>query len=317
MRITNKSMNINLLRHLNQGLNRYDRLHEQLVSGRRVLLPSDNPATIANIMGLKTSLIETDQYLQGVSDAHSWLDSTDSALDSLTNILHRLRDIVGAGATDSNEETSRFALAKEAEQIFDNVLQLANSTHSGRFIFAGQMTNIKPFQRLSDDPNTDEYFSVEYKGGYIAEDGTDYSSMEVEVAGNAVITINTASAREVDGVVEENLFTPILNLIKEVRDSLLSGDTESLREDSMGHLEQVLDVTLRERAELGAKTNRVELSEERLLDLKLNFNKLLKDVQGVDYAETIMHLKAEEHIYRTALSVGARILQPSLVDFLR
>ena len=40
MRITNKSMNINLLRNLNQGLKRYDRLSEQLVSEEKcIVLP--------------------------------------------------------------------------------------------------------------------------------------------------------------------------------------------------------------------------------------------------------------------------------------
>lgn len=312
MRITNKSMNINLLRNLNYGLRRYDHLQQQLVTGKRVLVPSDNPATISNILGLKSSLIETEQYLQGVSDAQSWLDSTDSTLDSLTSILHRMRDLIGAGATDTQDESARYALAREAEQIFDSVLQLANSTHGGKFLFAGQMTTTEPFQRLSNNPEDDDYFSIVYKGGY-KEGEIDLASIKVEIGVGSELAINIADT--IDG--EEKLFTPILQLIASVKDNLMNDNVEQLRGTNIGELDEVFDNVLRHRAEIGAKMNRVELTEERLLDLRLNFNKLLKDVQGVDYAETIMHLKAEEHIYRTALSVGARILQPSLVDFLR
>ncbi|MFB5029324.1 MAG: flagellar hook-associated protein FlgL, partial [Limnochordia bacterium] len=63
--------------------------------------------------------------------------------------------------------------------------------------------------------------------------------------------------------------------------------------------------------------NRVELARERMLDLQLNLTRILSEEQDLDYAEAIMELKMEEFAYRTALAVGARIIQPSLVDFLR
>lgn len=316
MRITNKSMNINLLRNLNQGLKRYDRLSEQLVSGRKVHRPSDSPATISNIMDLNSSLIETEQYLRGAADAQSWLESTDSALDSLTNVLHRLRDIITMGANDTQDDAARFALAQEAEQLFDSIIQLGNSTHGSKYIFAGQLTTVKPFVRESDDPNSAQYFDVIYQGGYRTATG-DLAKVEFEVSTNSYLTVNVADAEEVGGVVEERLFTPILNLIKEVRENLINNNVTDLSNQNLGELEQTLDRVLRHRADVGARMARADLAEERLQDLRLNFNKLLKNVQGVDYAETIMQLKNEEHIYRTALSVGARILQPSLVDFLR
>ena len=316
MRITNKSMNINLLRNLNQGLKRYDRLSEQLVSGRKVHRPSDSPATISNIMDLNSSLIETEQYLRGAADAQSWLESTDSALDSLTNVLHRLRDIITMGANATQDDAARFALAQEAEQLFDSIIQLGNSTHGSKYIFAGQLTTVKPFVRESDDPNSAQYFDVIYQGGYRTATG-DLAKVEFEVSTNSYLTVNVADAEEVGDVVEERLFTPILNLIKEVRENLINNNVTDLSNQNLGDLEQTLDRVLRHRADVGARMARADLAEERLQDLRLNFNKLLKNVQGVDYAETIMQLKNEEHIYRTALSVGARILQPSLVDFLR
>ncbi len=82
-------------------------------------------------------------------------------------------------------------------------------------------------------------------------------------------------------------------------------------------MDAALDGVLQHVSELGGKQNRVELAQERLLDLQLNLTKILSEEQDLDYAEAIMELKMEEFAYRTALAVGARIIQPSLVDFLR
>lgn len=82
-------------------------------------------------------------------------------------------------------------------------------------------------------------------------------------------------------------------------------------------LDNSLDNVLRKISELGGKQNRVELARERMLDLQLNLTRILSEEQDLDYAEAIMELKMEEFAYRTALAVGARIIQPSLVDFLR
>jgi len=85
----------------------------------------------------------------------------------------------------------------------------------------------------------------------------------------------------------------------------------------VGMLEDALDNVLSNLSHVGAKEKRLELAHERLQDLRLNVINLLAESQDIDYAETIMNLKAEEFVYQTALAVGARIIQPSLVDFLR
>ncbi len=80
-----------------------------------------------------------------------------------------------------------------------------------------------------------------------------------------------------------------------------------------GHLDRVLSV----RADIGAKTNRMELALERTQDNNLSFTKALSNVEDVDLSKTIMLLKNFENVYRASLSMGTKIIQPSLVDFLR
>jgi flagellar hook-associated protein 3 FlgL len=311
-------MTNNLLRNLNGGLGRLDKFQQQLASGKRVLLPSDDPAAVTTIQRLRTSLMETEQYKENVNDAYSWLDSTDTVLESLTSVLHRVREIATYGANGTLDEENRVALSHEVEQIFDNVLQLSNSTHGGKYLFAGQMTTTTPFERVSNDPTSPDYLSVRYLGGYIDQDGTDLASIKTEIGVNSTLTMNIVTqSKTASGEVEEQLFAPILQTLAQVHHSLSTNDSQTLSTTDLEALEKSLDTVLRHRSEIGAKMNRIEMSKERLDDLKVNFTSLLSDAQDVDVAETVMLLKSAENTYRIALSVGARIIQPTLVDFLR
>ena len=63
--------------------------------------------------------------------------------------------------------------------------------------------------------------------------------------------------------------------------------------------------------------NRLELVESRLEDMELNYTELLSENEDVDMARLIIDLKNQENVYRASLAAGARIIQPTLVDFLR
>ena len=77
------------------------------------------------------------------------------------------------------------------------------------------------------------------------------------------------------------------------------------------------ETILSARSEIGAKTNRVELMQDRLSDLNINLTDLQAKTEDADYEEIIMKSKIQENIYNASLSVGAKIISSSLVDFIR
>ncbi|MEW9123762.1 MAG: flagellar hook-associated protein FlgL [Thermotaleaceae bacterium] len=85
----------------------------------------------------------------------------------------------------------------------------------------------------------------------------------------------------------------------------------------LADLDKNMDNILAKLSEIGAKTNRLELDQNRLDDNILNYKTLRSKVEDVDMAEAIMNFSMEENVYRAALSTGARIIQPTLIDFLR
>ncbi len=97
----------------------------------------------------------------------------------------------------------------------------------------------------------------------------------------------------------------------------LNTKDDAVIQDSLGLLDVHLDKVITVMGEIGGKTNRVEFIESRVAENILTFTGLLSGVQDVDMAEAIMFFKNLENIYRASLSVGSKVIQPSLVDFIR
>jgi flagellar hook-associated protein 3 FlgL len=82
-------------------------------------------------------------------------------------------------------------------------------------------------------------------------------------------------------------------------------------------LDSALDVLLQAQADLGARANRVDVLQQRWSEFAVQMRGLLSVREDADMAEVVMELRLRENTYQAALAAGARLLQPSLVDFLR
>lgn len=311
MRVTNKMMNSTLLLNLNRGLSRLERINNQLGTKKKINAPSDDPVKAGLILRTRSSIKETEQYIRNIDAAISWLDASDVVLQDVISVIHRAKELAVNGASTHLDPTARQALADEVAQLHDNLLQLANSTHGGRYIFAGQHTDKKPFDGggVTDGKINDVSFLGE-RGEKLPPGER---SLEFEIAVGVTMAVNVDAFAD-DG--SEILFTPVFQALQQLYGQLVD-HPDYAGAEPIGALDAALDGVLQHVSELGGKQNRVELAQERLLDLQLNLTKILSEEQDLDYAEAIMELKMEEFAYRTALAVGARIIQPSLVDFLR
>jgi flagellar hook-associated protein 3 FlgL len=101
-----------------------------------------------------------------------------------------------------------------------------------------------------------------------------------------------------------------------IEKALSSGDASGL-DGLLSDLDGKMDSMSAERAELGARYNRLELIEDRVGKQEIVSTRILSENEDADLEKVIMDLTAQESIHRAALSVGARIIQPTLMDFLR
>jgi flagellar hook-associated protein 3 FlgL len=104
-----------------------------------------------------------------------------------------------------------------------------------------------------------------------------------------------------------------MNTFRQLLEDGKTEDIGKLMSTIDGHLQQLLAV----RADIGARNSRLDLVNARISENNVTFTRLLSNFQDADMAEVIMYLKNAENVYKSALSVGGRIIQPSLLDFIR
>ncbi len=91
------------------------------------------------------------------------------------------------------------------------------------------------------------------------------------------------------------------------------GEVSTFITKFQGHLDNLNTI----RSDIGGKTNRMELVLNRIGDDTINYTQLLSNAEDADMSEIIMKLKNAENVYQASLSTGARVIQPSLVDFIQ
>lgn len=307
MRVTQSMLSSNMLRNLNTSYGKMAKYQEQLNSGKVINRPSDNPVVAVKGMGYRVDLDKNEQYQRNMGQAHSWLDSTDEALDQVGNVLIRVKELVIQAANGTNTLDDREKISQEVTQIKQHLQDLANTKVGENYIFSGTNTN-----------------SPLFKADGTIQSGTDLTglkkSIEVNVFAGIKMQINT------EGV---DLFNDIDTFMDELEGLLTSGATGKEIGDRLGvnstdganqtiiGLDSLTENVLAKRAEVGAKQNRVELMENRLQLQEVNVTKLMSKNEDTDYAKTITEMATAESIHQASLSVGAKIIQQTLVDFIR
>lgn len=109
----------------------------------------------------------------------------------------------------------------------------------------------------------------------------------------------------------------VFDMVMRLRDSLYMNDAEDAGSRALGGMDLALENLLKYRAELGAKEKRLEMTQARILHERTDIEEILSKTEDVDIAETITKLRMLEVAHRAALGVSARIIQPTLLDFLR
>ncbi len=147
LRITNSMMVNNLRRSINSNLLNMDTLQQQLSSGRKINKPSDDPAGIVKALRLRTNLTESVQYRTNINEASSFLQTTDDALNMVTEITHKIRELTVKAATSTNTDNeSKLAIAKEISELNEQLKLVANATYGTKHIFGGTNVTQAPVQ---------------------------------------------------------------------------------------------------------------------------------------------------------------------------
>lgn len=290
MRITQGMIADRTLRNLSANLTRLEGYSNQLTSGKRVSKPSDDPVAVASALSYRATLDQIDQHLKNIDDATAWLNTADSAFNSVGETLQRVNELAVTAANGTFSTEDRQAVKAEVDSLREHMLQLANTTYSDQYIFGGTRTTTPAY--TSATPPT-------YAG--------DANTLQREIAPGVTVSTN------VNGQV---VFDPVFTALNDLSTALGANDTAGIAA-SLTTIQNAQTTLLTARAQVGARVNRLEAQRERLTDLQVNVTELRSKVEDADYASTLLNFSTAQTVYQAALKVGANAVQPSLIDYLR
>ncbi|WP_456273254.1 flagellar hook-associated protein FlgL [Bacillus sp. AK031] len=292
MRVTQGMLASNSLRHLSQSYERLGKYQDQLATGKKITRPSDDPVVAMKGMFYRSNLSEVEQYQRNTSEAYLWMDNSEAGLTQANSALQRVRELVIQGKNGTNSEQDRLAISKEIEQLKQDLVEVANTKISGRYIFNGTNVDAPPVQHGNPPTvslNTDDYRVT-------VSDG-----------------VNIKSNINPEKVFNQGLYDNLENVAKLFE----GGYNAEAMDDALEKLDVNIDSLQAERSELGARYNRLEMIENRLGQTGIIATRILSDNEDADIEKVITDLTSQESVHRAALSVGAKIIQPTLMDFLR
>jgi len=289
-------MNLQMMRNINSNLFRMDNNQNVLSTGRKLNKPSDDPVGITYSLRYRSELSINDQYQKNADAATSWLNYTDTVLNQLNDASQRAYQLLVQGVNGTNPQEAIDAVNVEIKQIYEQIVTLGNSKFNDKYIFNGQLTDQAPYDVTNAPTQGTDTMGITYKF-------TEGASLPINVTGEDVFGKSSDP---------DNLF----GVLTRIQNALAVGDQRSAQNE-LNLLNSRLTKINEVRSEIGARTNRVELISNRLSDLEINLTSMQSKTEDADYAETIMKFKQDESVYQASLATSAKIMQTSLLDYLR
>jgi len=146
-RVTNSMMNQIFLSDMHSNLERMLKLQRQMSTGKLHQKPSDDPLAVGRELSISTTIFENEQYLKNLDDAMMWLSNTDAALNQITDVMQRIRELAIYAGNGTFEEAEYTAIAEELYQLQEELMNTANFAVEGRYLFSGLNATQRPFVR--------------------------------------------------------------------------------------------------------------------------------------------------------------------------
>jgi flagellar hook-associated protein 3 FlgL len=288
-----------VLQDLNDVATRVSATQRKMATGKELTRPSDDPYAVGRALGLRSDVEGLVQYQRNAADAQAWTSASDTALGTLTDIVQRSRELLLRGANGTASPSEKALIADEIDQLIEAAKQDANVAQSGRSLFAGTATNVKPYATGSDVYAGDTGDIVRSIGPGVA--------VVVNVHADDILGSGGADGK-------------MISVLRGISAHLRGGtpaDQAALGGSDIVAVDRSIDTLLSARAQVGAVANRLSAAGDRLAELEEGTRGLLSQTEDADMAKTLIDYSMQQSVYQSALKAGAGIVQASLLDFLR
>jgi len=293
LRITNQMILSRSLDSVQSGLEQSARLERQITTGRRHERLSDAPLDVRSVLELDADLRASEQYTRSIEAARARLSISDATLESVTNILSRARELAVQHGSDTSTTSGRLAAQAEVQELRASVIQLANRTYNGAYVFGGAFADLPPLDASGAlDPTFPARGAPEYEIGPGVRASAAHDAGEMFIDTDVIASLDaleTALGAD-DRVAIQATSDQLATAIGSVQTLVADVGARQVRLDTAQGRQEIVDET--------AETRR-----SKLIDVPIE--------------EAITQLAAVQSAYQASLLATTRLLETSLVNYLR
>jgi flagellar hook-associated protein 3 FlgL len=300
VRITQNMMTSTVLRNLSRQTQGLAAAQEKVSTGKKINAPSDDPIGMGKVLDYRTTLSSIDQYTRNIQQAKTRIELGETTLEMIGALMDDAKDVAADQTTGGGDAASRQIAADRVDQIRDQVLQLANTQLGNDYIFAGRRTGAPPFVKdAAGDVSYAGDSSVDADARYVVGENLD---ARVRANGEAIL------------MQVEDVFAVLKTLKEELE---LPAPDRTVIADQNQRLQNGIDQVAYIRADNAATFTRLDVTETQLARLRQGVEAMRSETEDADMAQAIMELKVQETAYETALASSAKVIQKTLLDFIR
>jgi flagellar hook-associated protein 3 FlgL len=293
MRVTQQTLARQTLFDLNSSTDRLASLQQQLSTGKQISKPEDDPYGTGRALSLRGELSDVQQFQRNINDGVAWLQQSDTALGNATSLMSQVRTLAIQGGNGTNDGPALKAIALQIGQIKESLRDQANTTIDGRYVFSGTQTKTQPFPAPGNS----------FVGNT--------NLVQRQIGQGQTVPVNQ-DPTTIFGPNGNNVF----DLLDRIQADLNSGNTSNLQNQDLTDLDSAMDSIQSGRSNVGAVQNRMQTQLSRLKDAEVNVSDLLSKTEDADMAKTMVNFTMTQTVYQAALQAGAKVIQPTLMDFL-
>jgi flagellar hook-associated protein 3 FlgL len=304
MRVTNNTMIHSIVRYLtrqNEAL--FDR-QNIIASGKKINKPSDDPLGMGRVLDYRQTIASIEQYQSNIQGGKTRLDVVEANLDLVDDLLEVVRAVAETEARGTTE--SRQRAAENVKNLYDQILDQANSKLSDNYLFCGYQTKTAPFSRDDSLATTFDQFTVTYNG-----DGGDMQF---------IVADNTQVSMDADGrPIFHDAAPGGVSIFDAMRDLIvgLENDDSAAISVQGGLLDQGHTQIQNIRSANAPVLYQLKTAENHWEQYKPKIEDLLGTEENADITRAVVELQSLELAYQSTLATAARIIQPGLISFLQ
>ena len=320
---------------LNKSRLRMADLQKQNATMKRVNNPSDDPVGNVKLMTIKGETLDNAQFERNSNLAKTFLNYTDTSLEEVTNLIVRAKELaLGQASSAANGAESRVMVAEEIKNIQADMGAISNRKLGDRYIFAGYRTSTQPFDENGQYHGDDGKIMVEVqkdvfvgmnlpgKDVFFAGPKTRNPHLGINPAGQSALPgRNPAADGQPDGPQPlapgaRNPQEDIFGALDALRVGLMTNDVDMIR-STLEPLDAIRDRVITMRAQVGARMSGIDNAIANMGKKNVFNSELQSNIEDADIIQVVSDMAREETVLKASLQASNKLIQPTLLEFLR